>query len=318
MAPGPAAASVARRARTRRGTTARVSGATIALARATAVMAVTVVMAAVAGMPISARPAGGQKAGIQKAAVQKAAVQKVRTLGTRTAHRRAPGADRAGLAGHGLTARRRRKAIPGRTCSPGGRGMHRRGGRSADLRRPTTGLATVPLAVAAGSARRLMTCGAGSASGVLALAGTKPELPGPRPTKPGVAGPVAALRAGRAAALRPGQAACGPAPATTGTTATTDRAAAAVAPRCMITRTNTGPMTTVRAAMAGRGLPTGPAFATVVTAAAAMATVATATVAVAAAVVVAVAAPDGTAARAAAASALRTGCSTATGGAAGR
>jgi len=271
MAPGPAAASVASRARIRRGTTARVSGATIALARATAVMAVTAVMAAVAGMPTSVRPAGGQKAGIQKAAVQKAAVQKAAvqeagTLGTRTAHRRAPGPDRAGLAGHGLagreltgrglTGRRRRKAIPGRTCSPGGRGMHRRGGRTGDLRRPTTGLATVPLAVAAGSARQPMTCGAGSGSGVLALAGTEPELPGPRPTKPGVAGPVAALRAGRAAALRPGPASCGQAPATpatTGTTATTatDRAASAAAPRCMITRTNTGPMTTVRAATAG-------------------------------------------------------------------
>jgi hypothetical protein len=209
--PGGAAAPAARRPPSRRGTTTtQVSGAMDALASATAATDAT---AAVARTLSSGRPAGRQRPG---------------TLVTRTAHRLARGADHAGaasarLAGHALaaqgrparrrTAHRLRRAIPGRRCSPGGRGTRRSEDRSGGRGRAATGLPTVALAGAADSARRPMTYGAGSGSGVLARVGDGPKLTGPGLSKP----ELGAQRAGPAVC---GHALAASATATTATTAT--------------------------------------------------------------------------------------------------
>ena len=230
-APGGAAAPAARRPLTRRGTTTtQVSGAMVALARATIAMAAMAAMQPTAAM----QPSVAIAATVAMAAVARTPVsgqagrQKPGTLATRTARRPARGADRAspasaGLAAHaqvahGRTARRRtahrqRRANPGRRCSPGGRGMRRSEVRSGGRGRAATGLPRVALAGAADSARRRMTCGAGSGSGVLARVADGPKLAGPGPSKP----ELSAQRAGPAVC---DHALAAVAPATTATTAT--------------------------------------------------------------------------------------------------
>jgi hypothetical protein len=217
--PGGAAAPAAPRPQPRRGTTTtQGSGAMIAPARATAAMDATVAIAAVARTLVSGQPAGCQRPG---------------THVTRTAHRPAQGPDGAGAASgetaaHERPARRRparrrparrrparrqRGAIPGRRCSPGGRGMRRSEVQSEGRGRPTTGLPTATLAGAEDSARRPMTCGAGSGSEVQARVGDGPKLAGPGLSKP----ELGALRAGPAVC---GHELAASATATTATTAT--------------------------------------------------------------------------------------------------
>jgi hypothetical protein len=151
-APGGVTGPVVRGVRTRHGTTpARDSGATTAttVTPVAALAAAPAVLVAVAvALAMTGAPAGD-------------------LLGTRMVPTPGAGADRAGLtiaAYHGAT-------LPGRTCSPDGRGAC----RSATRSRAMTRTASAARTAAADSARPQMTCGAGLASGAQAGAGARLE-----------------------------------------------------------------------------------------------------------------------------------------------